>query len=153
MSEALIAQLELTASERPDLVEMFLGLVAESSANSMLGPLVGNLATDREALGRVAVQTARELSVLEGSRERWRDPSSLREGAPNVSALEAFARARAERTQAGRRTRLELIAERLSKALVREQAAEMVYQWTGTKPPKSTPDPDWATKLVQSFLS
>ncbi len=151
MDDPVSDQLELLASERPDLVGGFLRLASESSANRQLQQVAKTLGIELLELEATAIGAARQLDALEVERKQWRHPGEVLQGPFNLATLKVFALARGHRSARPRRVKLELIARRLSAASASEGAKELIFRWTGQQPKPR--DRDWATRLVADFLS
>lgn len=116
-AESVTALLELTASQRPELLGLQLQTVSTSAMRSTLYELAHTFDVPPERVRATVAKACQDLDRLEGQRGKgWRDPKKVLE-APNVAALFHLCRARVGRISTGRRRRhLESIVRKLKLA-------------------------------------
>ena len=115
-TSTVVDLLELTATERPELLEFHV----ETLLNSVMGFAVHQLAADfgvpLEKVGLTLYQASQDVDRLVKRRGVWRNPAQVLES-PNVSALLYLCRARAHRLHGtARQRRLDVILRKLERA-------------------------------------
>ena len=115
--DAVAAVLELSGSERPELLELQIEALLHSPLRYCLLQLATDFGVPMAKLGLVVYTACGDLDRLERRRVVWSDPAEVL-SSPNVAALVHVCRARVGRV-AGitRRQRLEaIVLERLERA-------------------------------------
>lgn len=113
--EPLVALLELTASQRPEILSWLVTTAAHSPASYMLVQLAEEWGTAPGEVGRMATRATEQLNLLERSR---RMPETESPEEPDLAAMLYLAIERHERISSVRRKRqLKKIARRLAGVL------------------------------------
>ena len=122
---AIVAALELTASERPELLDFLLETFLNSPMRFAVLELANAFDVPQGKLALTFYKACVDLDKLEKLRRVWRDPAQVLE-APNVAALYQTCSARVGRV-AGltRRRRLEGLCLKLERAW--EQARDRAW--------------------------
>ncbi len=121
---AIAATLELTATERPELLDFQLEAFLNSPMRFAVLELANAFGVPREKLALTAYKACLDLDKLEKRRGVWRNPAQVLES-PNVAALYQLCSARQGRVPGiTRRRRLEAICQKLELAweLARDRA-------------------------------
>ncbi len=137
---AVVELLELTASNRPELLDFQL----DTLLNSPVRFAVRNLASTLDvSIGKVAVTIYRacnELDQLTMMRRVWSDPGQVLES-PNVAGLYHVCQARLGRTSGPKRGRLEITLRRLRKANDLLQRRQWIEDFIGRPAPAPKDEP------------
>lgn len=121
---AVVAVLELTASECPELLDFQLETFLNSPMRFAVLELTTAFDVPHEKLALTVYKACLDLDKLEKRRGAWRDPAQVLES-PNVAALFQLCSARMGRvTAVTRRRRLEAVCRKLGQAweLARDRA-------------------------------
>ena len=122
---AIVAALELAASERPELLDFLLETFLNSPMRFAVLELATALGVPERKLALTFYKACLDLDKLEKLRLVWRDPAQVLE-APNVAALHQICRARMGRVDGiARRRRLEGLGLKLERAW--EQARDRAW--------------------------
>lgn len=133
--EALVCVLELTASERPELLDLHLDALLHSNMRPTVLRLAAEFGVSVDKLEHSLYRASLDLDRLEKARRVWRDPARVLE-APNLAALVGLCRARAGRVHAiARRRRLETILGKLERAYELARSRAWIEDFIG--PPQN----------------
>lgn len=114
--EAVVAVLELSAAERPELLHFQLHVLLNSSMRLAVLELARIFAEPVEKVGETLYRASLDLDRLEAWRRVWRDPAQFLDS-PNVAALYHLCGARVGRVRSlVRRRKLEEILRKLEQA-------------------------------------
>ena len=114
--EAVVAVLELSAAERPELLRFQVHVLLNSSMRPAVLELARAFAEPVEKAGETLYRASLDLDRLEAWRRVWRDPAQFLES-PNVVALYHLCGARVGRVRSlVRRRKLEEILRKLEQA-------------------------------------
>lgn len=140
-STPLIAALELTATEHPQLLPWLIDVVHSSPFRWMLHHLAVAWGVRPMDLGPVVAKAARDLDRLEARRGVWRHVRQVVH-APNLVSLHSVAVERRERVFADlRRRRLDSIARKVANDLEAERGRGWIERFIGvaaSASPRST---------------
>ena len=125
--------LELVASQRPDLLSIYLDIVANSPARFAVLELTSDLGVKAsQDLQPVVLKIVTDLDRLEARRTGWHHPRQIIAG-PNVGGLLAFCRARIQNVPGiARRRRLEVMARKLQRVYDQERTRAWITDFIGT---------------------
>ncbi len=127
---AVVAVLELTASEHAELLDFQVDVLVSSRMGFALHELANVFGVPVQRVGVTVYQACLDLDKLERKRA-WRDPSEVVDS-PNVAALYHVCRARVGRVQGlTRRRRLEGKLRKLDKAYDWARSKAMVEAFVG----------------------
>ena len=133
LRESLAAMIELLASQRPDLLPVYLDMAGNSPVRVAILELVSEFDV-REPTGlcEAALKTRTDLDRLEKRRGGWRHPQQV-VTQPHIGALLYFCRARIQRvSNNGRRRRLEVLARKLERVREREKTMAWINNFIGS---------------------
>lgn len=134
---AVAAVLELTGSERPELLDFQLETFLNSPMRFAVLELSAAFDVSREKLAVTVYKACQDLDRLEKRRGVWRDPALVLES-PNVAALYYVCAARLGRVAAaGRRRRLEGTCRKLEQAYELARNRAWIEAFIG--PPLASP--------------
>ncbi len=133
LRENLAAMLEILASQRPDLLQVYLDMACNSPARFAMLELAADCSLrDTKDLGQTVLKATADLDRLERRRGGWKHPRDVVHR-PNVGGLLVFCHARLQNvTGIGRRRRLEFIARRLQRVHERERTMAWITDFIGT---------------------
>ncbi len=125
--------LELVASHRPDLLPIYLDMVANSPARAVVLELASDLQVrEVQDLCPVLLQIIADLDRLEKRRTGWRHPSQFVDN-PNIIGLRYFCRARIRNVPGiARRRRLEVMSRKLNRAYEQERTRAWIDDFIGS---------------------
>ncbi len=130
-TDAAAAVLELSGSERPELLDFQIEALLNSPFRFCLQQLARDFEVPLAKLGLVIHRACHHLDRLEKRRAAWRDPAKVLES-PNVAALVHVCRARVGRVQGiTRRRRLETLGLKLERAHERARDRAWIEAWIG----------------------
>lgn len=114
--ETAAAVLELTASQRPELMDFQLEALNTSRHGMAVYELASAFGVRPEFVGRTVLAACGDLDSLEKARNAWREPGQILE-APNIAALRTVCEARLSRVPGlGHRRRLAVILRKIGEA-------------------------------------
>ncbi len=124
--------LELVVSHRPDLLPVYLDMVANSPARFAILELAKDLkAREVQDLKPIVLKIVADLDRLEKRRSGWRHPDQIVDQ-PNVVGLLYFCRARTHNVPGiARRRRLEVMARKLERVYQQEQTRAWIDDFIG----------------------
>ncbi len=133
LREGIAAMLEIVASQRPDLLPIYLDMVANSPARFAVLELASDLGVrETQDLYPVVLKITADLDRLERKRTGWRHPQQLVNN-PNVRGLLYFCRARIQNVPGiARRRRLEVMARKLQRVYDQEKTRAWITDFIGT---------------------
>ncbi len=125
--------MELVASQRPDLMPVYLDMVANSPARFAVLELASDLGVKEiPDLYPVVLKICADLDRLERKRSGWRHPQQI-VADPNVGGLLYFCNARIQNVAGiSRRRRLEIMARKLQRVYDQEQTRAWITDFIGT---------------------
>ncbi len=125
--------MELVASQRPDLLPIYLDMVSNSPARFAVLELASDLGVrEPRDLYPVMLKISADLDRLERKRTGWRHPQQLVHE-PNVGGLPYFCYARMNNVAGiSRRRRLEIIARKLQRVYDQEKTRAWITDFIGT---------------------
>lgn len=132
LRETVVAMIELIASQRPDLLSIYLDLASNSPARYAVLELVEDFnVRETKDLHQAVIKAVADLDRLERRRGGWRHPEQV-VSSPNVGGLLYLCRARIHSAMAtGRRRRLEVLARKLQRAHDREKTHAWITDFIG----------------------
>ncbi len=127
------SMLDLVASQRPDLLTVFLDIIADGPARSAVLRLASDLGVrESHALPPVLLKISADLDRLEKRRTGWSHPRKI-VADPNVGGLLYFCRARIHNvSMISRRRRLEIMAKKLERIYDQEKTRAWIADFIGT---------------------
>ena len=133
LREGIAATLELVAGQRPDLLPVYLDIVANSPARFAVLELASDLdVRDSHDLHPVVLKISADLDRLEKRRTGWQHPQQI-VAHPNVAGLLHFCRARIQNVPGiARRRRLEIMARKLQRVYDQEKTRAWITDFIGT---------------------
>ena len=125
--------LELVASQRPDLLPVYLDMAANSPARFAVLELASDLKVrEIQDLYPVVLKIIADLDRLEKRRAGWRHPNQIVTD-PNVGGLLYFCRARIQNVPGiARRRRLEVMARKLERVFEQERTRAWIDDFIGS---------------------
>ena len=132
LRDGIAGMLELVASHRPDLLPIYLDMVANSPARFAVLELASDLKVrDVDNLYPVLLKVSADLDRLEKRRTGWRHPEQI-VNRPNVVGLLYLCRARINNVPGiARRRRLEVMSRKLQRAHEREKTRAWINDFIG----------------------
>ncbi len=132
LRDDIAGMLELVASQRPDLLPIYLDMAANSPARFAVLELASDLKVrDPERLYPVLLKISADLDRLEKRRTGWRHPRQILNN-PNVVGLLYFCRARIKNVPGiARRRRLEVMSRKLQRAYDQEKTRAWITDFIG----------------------
>ncbi len=133
LREGIADILELVAGQRPDLLPVYLDIVANSPARFAVLELASDLGLrDTHDLHPVVLEIIADLDRLEKRRTGWRHPKQIVDD-PNVAGLLQFCRARSHNVPGiSRRRRLEIMGKKLQRVYEQEKTRAWIIDFIGT---------------------
>ncbi len=133
LREGVAAMMELVASQRPDLLPIYLDMVSNSPARFAVLELASDLGVrEPRDLYPVVLKISADLDRLERKRTGWRHPQQIVHE-PNVGGLLYFCYARMNNVAGiSRRRRLEIIARKLQRVYDQEKTRAWITNFIGT---------------------
>lgn len=133
LRDGIAGMLELVASHRPDLLPIYLDMVANSPARFAVLELASDLKVrEVENLHPVLLKISADLDRLEKRRTGWRHPEQIITS-PNVVGLLYFCRARINNVPGiARRRRLEVMSRKLQRAYDQEKTRAWINDFIGS---------------------
>lgn len=133
LREGIAAMLELVASQRPDLLPIYLDMVANSPARFAILELASDLKVrEIQDLRSVVLKISADLDRLERRRTGWRHPQQI-VARPNIIGLLYFCRARIRNASGiARRRRLEVMSRKLQRVYDQEKTRDWITDFIGT---------------------
>ncbi len=133
LRHGIAAILDLVASQRPDLLAVYLDIVANSPARFAVLELASDLGVrGTQDLCPVVLKISADLDRLERRRTGWRHPKQIVDD-PNVAGLSHFCRARIQNVPGiARQRRLEVIAMKLQRIHDQEKTRAWITDFIGT---------------------
>lgn len=133
LREGIAGVLELVASQRPDLLPIYLDMVSNSPGRFAVLELASDLKVrDTQALYPVVLKISADLDRLEKRRAGWRHPRQI-VSSPNVVGLLYFCRARIHNVVGvARRRRLEVMVRKLERVYEQERTRAWIDDFIGT---------------------
>ncbi len=125
--------MELVASQRPDLLPIYLDMVSNSPARFAVLELAKDLGV-REVpdLYPVVLKISTDLDRLERKRTGWRHPQQIVHD-PNVGGLLYFCNARIQNVVGiSRRRRMEIMGRKLQRVYDQEKTRAWITDFIGT---------------------
>ncbi len=136
--DAIVAVLELTASEQPELLAFQAHVLCNSSMSFAVQKLAAAFDVPLEKVGPTVSRACKDLDRLENQRGASWEPAQILE-APNLAALLYLCKARLNRVRhvkRRRRLRLERVLRRLKPAYELARARAWVDDFIGPLPAK-----------------
>lgn len=134
--EAVVAVLEVLASERPELLAFELEALLNSPFRFAVQELHGALGVRLEELALVLYAASADLGKLEQLRRAWRDPRKVL-SSPNVPCLLILCRARLGRIRGVRRRhKLEVVLRKLGAAHEHARSRAWIEDFIGPPLPQ-----------------
>ncbi len=132
LREGIAGMLELVASQRPDLLPIYLDMVSNSPARFAVLELASDLnVREPQNLYPVVLKISADLDRLEKRRTGWRHPQQI-VAAPHVAGLLYFCRARIQNVPGiARRRRLEVMARKLQRVYEQEKTRAWINDFIG----------------------
>ena len=133
LRESIAGMLELVASQRPDLLPIYLDMVSNSPARFAVLELASDLKVrDTQDLYPVLLKISTDLDRLEKRRTGWRHPKQII-NMPNVVGLLYLCRARIQNVPGvARRRRLEVMTRKLERVHDQERTRAWINDFIGT---------------------
>ncbi len=133
LREGIAGMLELVASQRPDLLPIYLDMVANSPARFAVLELASDLnVRETQDLHPVVLKISADLDRLERRRTGWRHPRQI-VSSPHVGGLLYFCRARIQNVPGiARRRRLEVMSRKLQRVYDQEKTRAWINDFIGT---------------------
>ena len=133
LDNGIASILELVASQRPDLLPIYLDTVTNSPARFAVLELAAKLGVKAgQDLYRMVLKIVTDLDRLEGKRTGWRHPRQIIT-TPNIVGLLYFCRARIQNVPGiARRRRLEIMARKLQRVYDQERTRDWIHDFIGT---------------------
>ncbi len=133
LREGIAAMLELVASQRPDLLPIYLDTVSNSPARFAILELASDLKVrEIQDLHPVVLKISADLDRLERRRTGWRHPQQI-VAKPHVVGLLYFCRARIRNVPGiARRRRLEVMSRKLQRVHDQEKTRAWITDFIGT---------------------
>ena len=140
--ESVVAVLELTASERPELLEFQTHVLRNSTMSFALQQLADTFEVPPDQIGQAVFRAGKDLDRLETLRVTWRDPAKVLDS-PNLPALLYLGHARLARvSKLIRRRRLEVTLRRVQRAYDLARSRAWIEAFIGPPLPKSSREQD-----------
>jgi hypothetical protein len=132
LRDGIASMLELVASQRPDLLPVYLDIVANSPARFAVLELASDLGVRADQdLNRTVLKIVADLDRLESRRAGWQHPQQII-ATPNVGGLLYFCRARIQNVPgSARRRRLEILATKLQRVYDQERTRAWINDFIG----------------------
>ena len=132
LRDSIAGMLELVASHRPDLLPVYLDMVANSPARFAVLELAKDLKVrEPQDLYPVVMKIIADLDRLEKRRTGWRHPKQI-VTKPHVGGLLYFCRARSHNVPGiARRRRLEVMARKLKRVYDQERTKAWINDFIG----------------------
>ncbi len=133
LRDSIAGMLELVASHRPDLLPVYLDMIANSPARFAVLELAKDLKVrEPQDLYPVVMKIIADLDRLEKRRTGWRHPQQI-VTKPHVGGLLYFCRARTLNVPGiARRRRLEVMARKLQRAYDQERTRAWITDFIGS---------------------
>ena len=133
LRESIAAMLELVATQRPDLLPVYLDLAANSPARFAVLELATELAVrETQDLYPVVLKICADLDRLERRRAGWKHPRQIVTD-PNIGGLLYFCNARIQNVVGiARRRRLEVMSRKLQRVHDQERTRAWITDFIGT---------------------
>lgn len=133
LREGIASMLELVASQRADLLPVYLDMVANSPARFAVLELASDLnVKETQDLYPIVLKIVADLDRLERRRTGWQHPQQI-VSTPNVGGLLYFCRARIQNVPGiARRRRLEVMARKLQRVYDQERTRAWITDFIGT---------------------
>ncbi len=133
LREGIASMMELVASQRPDLLPIYLDTVSNSPARFAVLELASDLGVrEPQDLYPVVLKITADLDRLERKRTGWRHPQQLVSN-PNVGGLLYFCNARIQNVAGiSRRRRLEIMARKIQRVYDQEKTRAWITDFIGT---------------------
>ncbi len=133
LREGIAAMMELVASQRPDLLPVYLDMVANSPARFAILELAKDFGVrEPQDLYPVLLKISSDLDRLERKRTGWRHPKQI-VAKPNVTGLLYLCNARIQNVAGiSRRRRLEIMARKLQRVYDQEKTRAWITDFIGT---------------------
>ncbi len=132
LREGIASMMELVASQRPDLLPIYLDMIANSPARFAILELASDLGVQEvQDLYPVVLKISADLDRLERKRTGWRHPHQIVPNA-NVRGLLYFCNARIQNVAGiSRRRRLEIIARKIQRVHDQEKTRAWITDFIG----------------------
>lgn len=129
--EKTVALLELTASQRPELIEFQVEAISSPWHGLPVDELSSAFQSRPEHVSRTVLEACRDLDRLEKAKDAWQDPRQVLER-PNLAALQIVCQARLSRVPGlVHRRRLAVIRRKLSKAQELARVRDLIEDFIG----------------------